>query len=330
MPSIKERIKKALPGWLVLIRRYRKVHGVFPNIIRPATFNEKTLYRMLFDRRPVLVQLADKAAVRSYVESRLGPQVLPKLYCLTTRPETIPFEQLPNRFVVKPTHGCGWVQIIDDKSALDRSALVDTCTQWLNLSYHEITREWVYKDIKPRILIEEFVDDGGGTRPTDYRLFVFGGSVELIQVDIGQLTAGRVRLYTPAWEKLAPKDGSEVPRPAHLEEMLAAARTLCGDLDFVRVDFYHTARQLYFGELTTSPECAMGRFLLESLDRHLGERWKLPPLRKLRPASRSRNAGTDGLADLTEQTTNQRSFYHDRVTVQTSPAPAASNVRTTT
>src|ERR1700686_4944938 len=103
---IKKRIKKLWPDWFIVIRRHRIRHGVFPNLISPATFNEKILYRMLFDRRDVLTQMADKAAVRSYVESRLGPQILPKLYYLTTRPDTIPFDQLPDRFVVKPTHGC--------------------------------------------------------------------------------------------------------------------------------------------------------------------------------------------------------------------------------
>jgi hypothetical protein len=116
---------------------------------------------------------------------------------------------------------------------------------------------------------------GSGSRPSDYRLFVFGGTAELIQVDVGHLTTGRVRLYTPTWEKLAPELGGDVPQPAHLAEMIAAARTLCGNLDFVRVDFYDTAERLYFGELTTSPECAMGRFLLKGLDRHLGGRWQV-------------------------------------------------------
>jgi hypothetical protein len=275
MPSIKERVKKALPSWLILILKYRMAHGVFPNLARPATFNEKILYRILFDRRPVLTQLADKAAVRPYVESRLGPQVLPKLYCLTTRPDTIPFDQLPDRFVVKPTHGSGWVQIVTDKSALDRGALIDICTRWLNQSYYEITREWVYKDIEPQIMVQEFIDDGSGSRPNDYRLFVFGGTVELVQVDVGHLTTDRARLYTPTWEKLAPEIGGDVPQPAHLAEMIAAAQILCGNLDFVRVDFYDTAGRLYFGELTTTPECATVRFLLEGLDRHLGEKWQV-------------------------------------------------------
>jgi hypothetical protein len=287
MSSIKERVKKTIPSWLILIRRYRKAHGVFPNLVRPATFNEKTLYRILFDRRTVLRQLADKAAVRSYVALRLGQQVLPKLYYLTTRPDTIPFDQLPERFVVKPTHGCGWVQIVTDKSAIDRDTLVSICTRWLNQSYYDISREWVYKEIEPQIMVQEFIDDGGGPVPNDYRLFVFGGTVELIEVNVGYLARGRVRLYTPAWEKLAPKSGGDVPRPAHLAEMIAAAGTLCGELDFVRVDFYDTPEQLYFGELTTSPECAMGRFLLEGLDRRLGRHWNLPGFTKLRPARRS-------------------------------------------
>jgi hypothetical protein len=100
-------MKKFLPDWFILILRYQKTHGVFPNLFSPETFNEKVLHRILFDRRALLPQLADKAAVRSYVESRLGPQILPKLYYLTTRPETIPFDELPNKFVVKPTHGSG-------------------------------------------------------------------------------------------------------------------------------------------------------------------------------------------------------------------------------
>src|SRR5437667_5061670 len=87
LSSIKQRIKKALPSWLVLIRDHRKAHGEFPNIISPRTFNEKILCRNLFDRRPLLTQIADKAAVRSYVEARLGARVLPDLYHLTTQPE---------------------------------------------------------------------------------------------------------------------------------------------------------------------------------------------------------------------------------------------------
>jgi hypothetical protein len=81
----------------------------------------------------------------------------------TSRPTPTPFRStsFPDRFVVKPTHGSGWVQIVTDKSSLDRATLIETCRGWLRQSYYEATREWVYKNIEPRIIVEQFIDDGG-------------------------------------------------------------------------------------------------------------------------------------------------------------------------
>ena len=66
----------------------------------------------------MLTQLADKYEVRKYVEERIGPEILPKLYYVTINPSDIPFEELPDKFVIKPTHGSGWVRIVTDKSAI--------------------------------------------------------------------------------------------------------------------------------------------------------------------------------------------------------------------
>jgi len=290
LPSwVKKPIKKALPDsvveWMIDFRtltyKYRRAHGVFPRLIRPRSFNEKVIHRILFDRRDVLTQITDKAAVRSYVESRLGPQVLPRLYCLTSRPEDIQLEELPDRFVVKPTHGSGWVQVVTDRSTLDRRALIETCNGWLGQSYYEEERVWFYKNIEPRIMVEEFIDDGSGAAPNDYKLFVFDGAVEFIQVDAGRFIHHRRRLYTPAWEKLdvlLKFDDiiGELPPPRHLAEMLAAAEALGQGMDFVRADFYDTPARLYFGELTMGPGGGMQRFSPKEFDYSLGGRWKLP------------------------------------------------------
>ena len=255
------------------------MHGELPNIIWPTTFSEKILCRNLYDRRPLLTQIADKAAVRSYVESRLGTSILPQLYHLTARPESIPFDALPDRFVVKPTHGSGWCQLVTDKSALDRAALIATCWDWLNRSYYEETGEIVYKHIEPRILVEQFIDDGSGAPACDYKLFVFGGRVEFIYVVTDRFTHHRRRLYTPAWEKLDVRyecDDVEgdAPRPPHLPDMIAAAETLGRDWDFIRTDFYDTPAQLYFGELTMTPGGGRYRFHPREYDRYLGTLWK--------------------------------------------------------
>lgn len=278
---MKRRIRKLLPDWFIAIRRYRSKHGQYPNLIRPQTFTEKVLHRKLFDRRSVWTQITDKAAVRSYVESRLGPHLLPELYYLTANPETIPFDKLPNRFVVKPTHGSNWVQIVTDQSTLDRAALIKTCHEWLNQNFYELTRQWAYKHIKPRIIVEQFIDDGTGNTPKDYKLFVFGGTVEMIQVDSGRFTDHRRRLYNLTWEKLPVHLGydditGDVPRPGHFEQMIAAAETLGRDFDFIRVDFYDTPDRLYFGELTATPSNAGSRFRPKEFDHHLGRLWKLP------------------------------------------------------
>lgn len=284
MPLIEQQLKRLLPNSLLdfgrQIRDHRNTHGKFPNLINPVTFSDKVLHRRLFDRRPVLTQLADKAAVRFYVEARLGPDILPKLYWLTTRPDEIRFDQLPDKFVVKPTHGSGWGQIVTDNSALDRRALIETCCDWLRRSYYEEMLEWAYKDIEPRILIEEFIDDGSGTAPNDYKLFVFGGSVQMIQVDTGRFMDHRRRLYTPTWRKLdalLQYDDvvGDVPRPVHLAEMITAAEKLGSGLDFIRADFYDTGTRIYFGELTNYPGGGREHFRPKEFDRVLGEHWKV-------------------------------------------------------
>lgn len=280
MSWIKQQVKRILPNPVFEIRNHWKAHGVFPNIVSTVTFSDKILHRRIFDRRALLSQLADKAAVRLYVQARLGTEILTDLYHLTVHPDTIPFDELPNRFVVKPTHGSGWVQIVPDKSSLDRAALIETCNGWLKRSYYRETREWVYKDIEPRILVEEFIDDGSGNVPNDYKFFVFDGKVDMVQVDTARFTDHRRRLYSPTWERLGALlqyDDviGDVPRPPHLAEMITAAATLGAGLDFVRADFYDTGERIYFGELTNYPGAGLDRFRPTEFDRWLGERWKV-------------------------------------------------------
>jgi TupA-like ATPgrasp len=278
--SIKSSLGIRTPDWYVLLRGFYKAHGVLPRIIRPVTFTEKIVHRSLFDRREILTRLTDKAAARSYVEQRIGPQFLPKLYHLTSQPETIPFDELPDRFVVKPTHASGWVRLITDKSTLDRAALVETCRDWLKQSYYEKKREWVYKNVEPRILVEQYIDDGSGAVPNDYKLYVFDGTVELILLSVGRFKDHRLRFYTPAWKKLDVLLANEdiigdAPPPANLGNMIAAAQVLSQGMDFMRVDFYDTGDRFYCGELTMTPGGGLDHFRPKQFDHYLGQCWKI-------------------------------------------------------
>ncbi len=124
-------MKQMLPDSLFHILVHVKYHREIPNLIWPTTFNEKILHRKLFDRRPLLAMVSDKYAVRAYVAEKVGAHILPELYYITTEPETIPFDSLPDRFVLKPTHGSGWVELVPDKAKIDREALIQICKYWL-------------------------------------------------------------------------------------------------------------------------------------------------------------------------------------------------------
>ena len=279
MGAIRARLSRASPDCVVAVFRYGRIHRTIPNLIRPKTFNEKVLHRIVFEREPWMTMVADKYRVRDYVRERVGAHILPTLHWAGTDPDAIPFDVLPDRFVVKPTHGSGWVEIVRDKSRLDPDALRRTCRDWLGQSYYEITREWIYKDITRRILIEELVDDGNGFAPNDYKLFVFGGRVAFILVTMGRFAVRAHMLMDRDWNEVEVRFvysslRRQVPPPPHLGQMIDAAEALAQGIDFIRADFYDTAARLFFGELTATPGCGLDRFDPLSFDRTLGALWK--------------------------------------------------------
>lgn len=266
-----------IPG---IFRAFKQTQGYYPNIFFPQAFNEKIQKRKIFDRRRILTLIADKYAVRDYVTQKTCADILTKLYFVTDNPSEIHLESLPRRFVVKPTHGSGWIYIVKDKNLVNKIDLVKICSGWLSQSFYELTKQWVYKDIPRRIIIEEFLDDGTGEPPMDYKLFVFSGKVELIQVDIDRFTKHRRNIYDVKWNRIDVRllydnyDGS-VPRPDGLNDMIKYAETLGKELDFIRVDFYNYGNRVVFGELTNTPENGFGIFYPVSFDYYLGTLWKM-------------------------------------------------------
>jgi len=256
------------------MRRHKRRFGVYPNLVRPKTFNEKVLHRMVFDRRPILTTLQDKYAVRDYVRERVGDHVLPRLYWVTKAPADIPFDSLPDRFVIKATHGCRFNYLVPDKACVDRRDVIAKCVSWLNCNYYyRDAREWAYKDIEPRIIAEEFISDGSGPTPMNYRFFVFDGRVQMVQVDADQ----RKDYYRRSWDRLDLTTGYEpiggVPRPQHLDGLIECAETLSDGLDFLRVDLYD-AGKVYFGEMAVYPVAGV-KNLPEKWDRYFGDLWNL-------------------------------------------------------
>lgn len=275
-------VPRIMRDLIVGIRLHRAAHGEYPRLVRPRTFNERVLRRKVFDQRPILTRFADKCAVRQYVADRLGSDILPKVYCVTNDPAALPFADLPDRFVVKPTHGSGWVRIVLDKAALDIQELITTCNRWLATSYYDVVHERQYRRITPRIMVEEFIDDGSGSAPMDYKFYVFHGKVHLIQIDGSRFTRHQCALYDRHWRdtgtrvQLEPFE-SHVREPVNFELMLQAAEKLGDGLDFIRVDLYDIGSRVYFGEITATPGAGLARFDPVTMDEHLGQLWGRRP-----------------------------------------------------
>jgi hypothetical protein len=274
-------LRHFVPDFVTAIRTHYKHQGAFPRLFNPQTFNEKLCYRKIFDRRPILTRFADKHAARDYVAQRLGPEILPKLYHVTQNPRDIPFDALPSKFVVKPTHGSGWVHLVRDKARLDRQALIAECEDWLGRSYYKLTREWQYKNVTPRLLVEEFIEDGSHDAPVDYKLMVFHGKVHFTQVHRDRFTELKITFYDRSWTRievvgLTDAIGNfmeDIPRPERLDDMVAAAELLAGDMDFIRVDFYATKDRIYFSEFTSTPGNGVVRYVPQAFDFELGQLW---------------------------------------------------------
>ena len=253
--------------------------GTYPDLITPKSFNEKVLRRMVFDRNPVWTQLQDKHAAREYVEARLGGDVLPRLYWVTKDPSDIPFDTLPERFAVKPSHGAGWYHMVREKARLNRQELIDLCRSWLGRNYYDVAREWAYKHIDPRILVEEYIDDGTGPDPIRYKLYAFHGSVRVIYVGVGIPGKSRCCFYDRSWNRLpatmAGKTQIEgaLDRPRHLDEMIRYAEVLADGFDFIRVDLYDTDDKVYFGEFTITPGAGTSSYTPHEFDYYLGGLW---------------------------------------------------------
>src|SRR5689334_1274774 len=186
-------------------RAYRKAYGAEPNLAKPVLFGEKMTVRKLFDERPIFRLLADKLQMREFVATKLGETCLPRLLAVHERFDEIDFDSLPEKFVIKANHGSHWFIVVDDKDALDRSAARAKVQGWMTSNYYVNSREVFYRDIKPRIMIEECLEEASGAPVIDYKLFTFDGVVKFICVSRrSTVTAGREVAFFDRGYRLLP------------------------------------------------------------------------------------------------------------------------------
>ncbi len=256
--------------------------GYWPHLRNPRSFNEKLTHRKLFTDKEIFTEVEDKWMVRDYVEEKVGEDILPEALHVTDNPDTIPWQELPDRFVIKANHGSGWNKIVENKDEEDFEEIKEQCREWLGKKYGTEKNEYWYWDIEPKIIVEEFLESDFSDQIRDYKFFVFNGEVEYVEVDHDRYTNHRRTFYDKKWELQEfehryPR-GPITEEPKDLDNMVDVAESIAKEFEYIRVDLYYPSKgEVYFGELTVCHESGNGRFKPKKWDFKLGEKWNRNP-----------------------------------------------------
>ena len=265
-----------------LDQQYLSVCGRKIDWQNPKSFTEKTNVYKVHHYNELKSRCADKYEVRAWVEEKIGKDHLIPVYGLYEDFEDIRFDDLPDRFVMKCTHDCNSTTIVEDKNSLCLSALKKRYDYFKKVNLAYLNFELHYKNIKPRILIEESI----GSNIDDYKFLCFGGAPYYCWVDKDRLGDHKRMVFDMEWNEAPFQIGTykkireRIERPENFDEMVEIAKKLSAGFSQVRVDLYSEKGVVYFGEMTFTTANGMIRFFPEEYDFQLGDLWNLETERK--------------------------------------------------
>lgn len=241
-----------------LKKKFKILLGYKLNLDSPLTYNEKLQWLKLYDRKALYKQLVDKYEVKKYISDIIGDQyVIPTLGVWDSYDE-IDINSLPNQFVLKCTHDSGGIVICKNKAYFDNEKTKKQIEKALKNNYFYQHREWPYKDVKPRIIAEKYMEDSATGELRDYKFFAFNGKVNAMFVASERQkknTEVKFDFFDRDYNHLPIKQGHPnadvLPeKPLCFNEMIALAEKLSIGIPQVRIDFYEVNGQVYFGEMT--------------------------------------------------------------------------------
>jgi len=294
-----QRIKrKLLRNRLVLLRQFNFVSaevyvkylyhyytGKTLDLSDPKEFNEKIQWYKVRYHPKILNQLVDKYDVRSFVADRIGEQYLNDMYGVYNTPEDIPFDELPNKYVIKTTNASSYNLIVSNNETLNKTKTRQKLKKWLKKAsrYYLRSREWPYKDVAPRLIIEKFLKDKDQQSLVDYKFYCFNGEAKFVEIHIDRAKNHRRSFYDFNLNKLefryVPEEQSitrPIKKPDNFLEMKNLSEKLSQNFPFVRVDFYSINGKSIFGEMTFFPSGGRKDFIPEKYNRIIGNYFKLP------------------------------------------------------
>ena len=296
------RVLRLLPDKLFLsVKYWAKMHKIL-DLNNPQTFTEKMQWLKLYNRNPEYTKLVDKYEAKIFISSVVGEKYVVPTLGIWDRFEEIDFDSLPEQFVLKCTHDSGGLVICREKSSFDIESARKKIKDCLKTNYFWHSREWPYKNIRPRIIAEEYLEEVEHTETyiekqefqcnsnqpakiehlTDYKFFCFNGEPKIMYCSKDMSKMPRTDFFDMQYSRLPirmrdPNSEHIPPKPAHFEEMKRLAAQLAKGHPHLRVDFYEVGKQIYIGELTFFHCSGFVKITPNEWDKIMGDWIKLPP-----------------------------------------------------
>lgn len=264
-----------------LRRMFKYTMGYELSLEDPKTYNEKLQWLKIYDRKPIYTTMVDKFAVKNYVAKIIGDEyVIPTLGVWNSFDE-IDFEELPEQFVLKCTHDSGGLVICKDKKILNKKAARKKITRSLKKNFYYYGREWPYKNVNPKIIAEQYMEDSETAELRDYKVYTFNGVAKICMINQDRKTHTRADYFDREYNWLDFTWGYDhavhLPeKPINYELMYELAEKLAVGTTELRVDFYEVNGCVYFGELTFFDASGFDRIEPIDWDYKLGSWLELP------------------------------------------------------
>ncbi len=246
---------------------YRLKMGEKLNLDNPKTFDEKLQWLKLYNRKPEYTKLVDKYEVKEYISDKIGKEYIVPTIGIYDKFDDIDFKKLPNKFVIKCTHDSGGNVICRNKDNFDIESAKIKINKCLKNNYYYSGREWPYKNVKPRILIEKYMENDNSYELNDYKLYCFNGKVGFTLVCTGRYTREHTTetFFDENWNVLPFTEGNHLKdtstkKPKNFDKMLEFSSKLSKGIPHVRIDWYEVKGKLYFGEITFFTESGFEKF----------------------------------------------------------------------
>lgn len=271
---------------LKILFRLKQRHKL--DLQTPKTYNEKINWLKLYYRNDLMPICADKYTVRKYVENCGYADILNDLLWEGFDAKDIPFNDLPEQFVIKVTHGSGQNIICKDKKKLDIDKTKLKLNRWLEEKYIPSYGEWFYGKVKPRIIIEKMLKDESNEPPEDYKMFCFNNykyndGVAFTAVDIDRYGNHKRNIYNQDWEIVEDVNlvweadfSVKHKKPVQYDRMIEIANNLSAPFPHARIDLYVIREKIYFGEITFTDNAGFGKITPNQFHKKMGSWIKLP------------------------------------------------------